>query len=213
MKLNVGETEAVVYATAFASFFVIAVYIWKPLVSTPPEIHKIMLKKYEHVRQNDEAVIQEYETRMRTMSVGTLVVLSTLFLIARADLDQREEVGILQWFGMQPTFQAIRQTAKVILLNSLLFAGEIYQIASGMVTIPHELSFTTYKNLVIAPFFEELIYRVCLFNLFLESGALSQRSCVLLLPLYFGISHLHQIFHQQRSIKKRNEARRRANPP
>lgn len=108
MKLNVGETEAVVYATAFASFFVIAVYIWKPLVSTPPEIHKIMLKKYEHVRQNDEAVIQEYETRMRTMSVGTLVVLSTLFLIARADLDQREEVGILQWFGMQPTFQAIR---------------------------------------------------------------------------------------------------------
>ncbi len=84
------------------------------------------------------------------------------------------------------------------MLNSLLFAGEIWQLARGTAEITYEANFLAFKNLFCAPLFEELLYRVCLINMFVESGALSVRSSVLLLPFFFAISHLHHIFDQKR---------------
>ena len=98
---------------------------------------------------------------------------------------------------MSINYQVIKQTLMVLLLNSILFAGEIYQIITGMVGITYTAAdLTTFKNLFFAPLFEELIYRACLINMFIESNALSPESSVLLLPFYFAISHLHHMFEQ-----------------
>lgn len=58
----------------------------------------------------------------------------------------------------------------------------------------YEANFLAFKNLFAAPLFEEILYRVCLINMFLESGALGIKTSVLLLPFFFAISHLHHIF-------------------
>ena len=131
---------------------------------------------------------------MRTKSVGTLVLLAALFILCKAQLAERPEVSISRWFGLSINLQVLRQSFMVLLLNSLLFAGEAWQIARGMAPILYEYDLTAFKNLVMAPILEEFLYRVCLINMFIESGALGPHNCVLLLPFFFAISHLHHIF-------------------
>ena len=45
MKLNISETEAFIYSLILSSLFVLSVYIWKPIVTPPPEIKQMWLKK------------------------------------------------------------------------------------------------------------------------------------------------------------------------
>ena len=84
MKLNITEAEAFIYSTIFASLFVLSVYIWKPIATPPAYITQIWMKKWYHLTQNEKKAIEEYEVRMRCTSVGTLVVLSFLFLLGRS---------------------------------------------------------------------------------------------------------------------------------
>ena len=81
-----------------------------------------------------------------------------------------------------------------LILNSLLFAGEIWQLVRNMTEVNYGWNLIAFKNLLCAPLFEEFIYRICLINMFIESGALGPSSSVLLLPFFFAISHLHQMF-------------------
>jgi membrane protease YdiL (CAAX protease family) len=50
-----------------------------------------------------------------------------------------------------------------------------------------EISLLNFKNLILAPFFEEFIYRVVIINIFLEADIMSVNKCVLITPLFFGI--------------------------
>ena len=56
------------------------------------------------------------------------------------------------------------------------------------------LDLTTAKDILIAPLLEEFIYRACLINIFMETGVFSDLYCVLVLPSFFAISHLHHVF-------------------
>ena len=76
---------------------------------------------------------------MRIRSVGTLCVLAFIFLCFMADFDKRTEVGVLRWFGLAINQEVVKHTLMVILLNSILFAGEIYQIARGMTDLRYDL--------------------------------------------------------------------------
>jgi membrane protease YdiL (CAAX protease family) len=53
-----------------------------------------------------------------------------------------------------------------------------------------EFDLLTLKNVIIAPFFEEFIYRVVIINIFLEADVMSVNKCVLILPLFFAIGKL-----------------------
>jgi hypothetical protein len=50
-----------------------------------------------------------------------------------------------------------------------------------------EFSLLNFKNIILAPFFEEFIYRVVIINIFLEANVMSVNKCVLILPLFFAI--------------------------
>jgi prenyl protein peptidase len=65
-----------------------------------------------------------------------------------------------------------------------------------------KLDFTTVKTIFFAPVFEEFIYRSCLINIFIEAGIYSPSTCVLVVPFFFAISHLHHVFQQQRQQRK-----------
>lgn len=126
--------------------------------------------------------------------MGTLTLLSLIFIVFRSSLGERNEIGIFTWFGLTLNLQSIKHVLMVLILNTLLFAGEIWQIFRGIATVEYKLDLLAFKNLFCAPIFEELIYRACLINMFIESGALGPVSSVLLLPFFFAISHLHHMF-------------------
>jgi membrane protease YdiL (CAAX protease family) len=94
---------------------------------------------------------------------------------------------------------ALKATVIVVLLNSVLFMGEIFQIVKQMTRIHYRPNLFALKNLVIAPFCEEFIYRVCLINLSIESKAFTPTEAVLVLPVFFAISHLHHVIMQRKN--------------
>lgn len=63
-----------------------------------------------------------------------------------------------------------------------------------------EINLLTLKNIILvrktffksiqAPFFEELIYRAVILNIFIEADVMSINKCVLILPIFFAIGIL-----------------------
>jgi hypothetical protein len=198
MKLDVSPQGALFYCSVLATFFVLAVYIWKPIYD-PPSFGKLEPRKQTLNRDRTEGRLkrentqkqQEFEIKMRCQSVGTLCFLAMLYFILVADHSRRPDVSIAAWFGLKIDLQVILFTLKALMLNSVLFAGEILQLATGMTRVHHKPGIETFKNLVVAPLFEEFIYRVCMINLMVESQSLDEVRSVLVLPLFFAASHLH----------------------
>ena len=60
---------------------------------------------------------------------------------------------------------------------------------------------------ILAPFFEEFIYRVVIINIFLEANIMSVNKCVLILPIFFAIgnsnfslnfiAHAHHLYRER----------------
>ncbi|TNV86749.1 hypothetical protein FGO68_gene4131 [Halteria grandinella] len=66
----------------------------------------------------------------------------------------------------------------------------------------YEFSLLNFKNLFLAPFFEEFIYRVVIINIFLEADVMSVNKCVLICPLFFAIAHIHQLWRDRNLPKE-----------
>ena len=196
MKLEVSETEAYLYSFVLASFFVIAVYIWKPIYNPPYDLKKIRKDKLTQTQQKQ---IEQFETKMRTQSVGTLCFFALLTIIMLADHAQRPQVSILNWFAFSLSSRVLKYTVYAVVLNTVLFMGEVFQYLKGMEQVHYKLDFTALKNLLLAPLFEEFIYRVCIINLFLESKALEPSTAAVVCPLFFSVSHAHHVFSERRS--------------
>ena len=111
-----------------------------------------------------------------------------------ADHSQRTNVSMMSWFGLKIDADVLKYMVCGLALNSVLYMGEIFQIYKGMVRIGYTYDILAFKNLVVAPLFEEFIYRVCLINMFMEAKALNEHEAVYYLPVYFALSHLHHIF-------------------
>jgi hypothetical protein len=67
-----------------------------------------------------------------------------------------------------------------------------------MTRISYKFDILAAKNLVAAPAFEEFIYRVCLINFCIESGALTTTEAVYIMPIFFAISHLHHAIAERK---------------
>lgn len=179
-------------STLYASFFVVAVYIWKPFVRTPYNIKQLQKKKQHQLKSSEWEQLEDYLSMQRTKSVGTLCLIAFVSLVWLADRSARPEVGFVRWFGLTLDVAALKACINALVLNTVLFSGEIYQIIRGMTRVMHrKLDFTTVKTILFAPLFEEFIYRSCLINIFIEAGYYTPTWCVLLVPFFFAISHMH----------------------
>jgi len=107
-------------------------------------------------------------------------------------------VDLFRWFGMHFDGKISLAIANTLMLNSILFMGEIAQYFSEMQwSSVDEISLFNFKNIFLVPIFEELIFRVCLINIFIEANILSINKCVLILPLFFAVAHLHNLYRQR----------------
>ena len=70
--------------------------------------------------------VEEFEIKMRSQSVATLCFFALLVIIMSADHNQRTDVSIIKWFGLKIDLEAIKYTFRCLMLNSVLFAGEIF---------------------------------------------------------------------------------------
>ena len=70
--------------------------------------------------------VEEFEIKMRSQSVGTLCFFSLLTIIMIADHNARPDCSILTWFGLKFDLKALKFTLLSLLLNSVLFMGEIF---------------------------------------------------------------------------------------
>lgn len=99
----------------------LAVYIWRPIYKPPYET-----KEDAKLSKQQTKLVEEFEIKMRTQSVGTLCFATFLGITLMSDQAQRPDVTVLQWFGLKIDSNVIVATASALLLNSVLFMGEIY---------------------------------------------------------------------------------------
>ena len=85
MKFVLVGYEAALYSTVISSFFVLAVYVWKPFVKAPYAIKLITKKKPNQVTAKELHAVEMFELKMRTASVCVLSLLAFLFIFYRAD--------------------------------------------------------------------------------------------------------------------------------
>eukprot|EP00347_Sterkiella_histriomuscorum_P020788 403336457 len=189
MKLEVEPVEAVILGFGFSSLFVLSLYFWKFFEGKKPASQVY-----------DENSTQELLKRITSVVVFSFACMS--FINIRADHRQRQDVELVRWFGLQFNGNIAFAIANTAMLNSILFLGEIVQYFVGMKENQYdEISLLGFKNIVLAPMFEEFIFRGCLINIFVEANIMSLNKCVLILPAFFAIAHLHHLF-QQRHLPK-----------
>ena len=137
MRLDITELGAFALSTLFASTFVVSVYIWKPFTKRPPELLKIWQKPKYQLTRLERDMIDAYENKMRIRSVGTLCILAAVLICVMADMGDRPQVGVLRWFGLSIDKDALKHTLMVLVLNSVFFSGELYQLFRGMTWFNH----------------------------------------------------------------------------
>ena len=72
---------------------------------------------------------------LRAVSTGLFVIMAACYLIAKSDRNKRPEVSISKWFGLSLSAEALFSTLWVLMINTMLFAGEVWQMARGYVAI------------------------------------------------------------------------------
>eukprot|EP00026_Physarum_polycephalum_P010988 Phypoly_transcript_11177.p1 GENE.Phypoly_transcript_11177~~Phypoly_transcript_11177.p1 ORF type:complete len:276 (+),score=32.03 Phypoly_transcript_11177:273-1100(+) len=79
------------------------------------------------------------------------------------------------------------------LLTAILFAGPLLQsFFDGFDMLEYQPGLQTFRNLVVGPITEEIVFRACMCPVLL-AGGFSPTTTILIVPLFFGIAHLHHI--------------------
>ena len=132
-----------------------------------------------------------------TASCAISIVIAVFTLSHFAQLPRSEIVQLLGWYPYPC------ESLKCLALTAILFAGPFFEKAiiegrwKSWVTLqPAFNELTTVigvRNLVFGPISEELMFRSLLVPVFLHSPQ-SPTTTIFVLPLYFGIAHLHHFY-------------------
>jgi prenyl protein peptidase len=95
------------------------------------------------------------------------------------------------WLGLRLTPRAVLLPAVVSLS---MYTGPLLQIIQGRSPVPYCKAdlHIKFRNLLIAPLVEELLFRGCIVRI-LASAQFHPATITLVAPLFFGLAHLHHI--------------------
>ncbi|KAL5629375.1 hypothetical protein BROUX41_001982 [Berkeleyomyces rouxiae] len=135
-----------------------------------------------------------------TLSTAACTIVSYI-IISRAPEGARSGLDALALMGCWPL--GVSETARILLLNSLLFAGPIFEslvIEGGWralvdgVTIGSVWSnLQNRRNLVVGPITEEALFRSAAVPLFVIAGVSPVRT-IFVTPILFGLAHVHHFY-------------------
>lgn len=185
----ISYTTALFCAFLYTAFFVAPYYLSPTLRATS-----------EHGR--DSPTIIRARVRAAGLTVAASVLVTTYLLAIKGHATPQD---VLRLYGVWPVH--LLDMGKVLGLAMVLYTGPLYEnlIVDGgwrcltPKTFKAELfdSWTGYRNLLVAPIAEELVFRSASVPLFLLAK-LSPTRIVLTIPLIFGLAHFHHIFDQLR---------------
>ena len=109
-------------------------------------------------------------------------------------------------------FHTVPQIAYVVVLNSVLFVGNIYYMCRyvDVRELIHSKfeegeRVSTIKTLIVAPFIEEAVYTMFLYSCFLKLGLVGDLYFTLVSSIFFGLSHMHMRWESIKDTFKNKE--------
>ncbi|THY66628.1 CaaX prenyl proteinase Rce1 [Aureobasidium pullulans] len=163
------------------------------------------LRSNSIANRNTPSVIQ---ARIRAViwSCVTSVVITVCVLSFKGHVAPRE---VLHLLGVYPV--SILDTAKSFLLVAILFAGPLFERAVvegewrswGAVTVKETVydDLIGWRNLVVGPVSEELVFRSLAISLFILAQT-SARRITFTSPLIFGVAHVHHLHETINSSRR-----------
>ena len=142
------------------------------------------------------------QIRARFWASGSAAAMSLIALLLLFGDHFPQNAHFAEWVGLLPK-RAIPTTLKSLLLAMLLFAGPFAVQAARCIAHPpptlkdkvwalfpnamHFRGVVFVRNIIVAPFIEELVFRCCTLPVYIMSG--SKR--IFPLALLFGLAHIH----------------------
>jgi len=139
--------------------------------------------------------------KQRFVSVILSSIFSTLFLTFWINANDWERISVwdyLRWLGIHSD-AILEAIVFPLVLVIVLFIGPIVLTydsileSFSLTSIKSNFSsLISWRNLFLGPLTEEYVFRACMCPLFLSSG-FSFSTTVFVIPLFFGVAHLHHI--------------------
>ncbi|KAF2262903.1 CaaX prenyl protein-like proteinase Rce1 [Lojkania enalia] len=151
-------------------------------------------------RQLSRDAPSSIRARIRAVTFSCVIstALTVLILHQYGNASPRE---VLKMFGVWPI--SFLDTARTLLLVIILFAGPLFEFAIVDGGLKHWIrgthiqevlrSWIGYRNFVVGPVSEELIWRALIIPLHILAK-FSGKQIIFLTPLYFGIAHVHHLY-------------------
>ena len=144
--------------------------------------------------------------------VGISLLLCLLLLVSRGIFGDFEVISSFAGY-LCVGWQSLGQIAWAVLVNTVLFAGNIYhlfthsslrELVSGHLEPSERIS--TLKTLVVAPFVEEAVYTVYLYCCYRKWNLEGDAYFALVSSAFFGISHMHMKWEEIKVIFRNKKA-------
>jgi prenyl protein peptidase len=196
----ISSSVALLCAFLFTAFYVAPFYISKTLRSTS-------------LASRDSPSVIRARVKAVTLASAACAVVNVYILAIHGQATPRD---VLRLWGIWPI--SFFDIAKLLGLVSVLFVGPLFKslIAEGEwreitpSNIKAELydSWIGYRNIIVAPVSEELVFRSLVISLYLLAKV-SPTRIVFTTPLIFGMAHLH---HLAANIRGRTPPGRKSPP-
>jgi len=198
----ISPRAALLCALLFTAFYVAPFYLSPTLRSVS-------------IASRDSPSVIRARVRSVTLACIACAVVNIYILAVLGHANPRD---VLRLWGVWPIHPA--DIVKLLGLSAVLFAGPLFKtlVAEGEwrslitpSTLKAELldSWTGYRNLIVAPASEELVFRSLVISLYLLAKVPPTR-IVFTTPLIFGMAHLH---HLAANLRSQTPANRKCPPP
>jgi prenyl protein peptidase len=186
----ISPRAALLCAFLFTAFYVAPFYLSPTLRSVS-------------IASRDSPSVIRARVRSVTLACIACAVVNVYILAVLGHATPRD---VLSLWGVWPIY--FLDTLKPVALTLVLFVGPLFKtlVAEGEwrnitpSSIKTELfdSWTGYRNIIVAPLSEELVFRSLVISLYLLAKV-SPTRIVFTTPLIFGMAHLHHLYTNLRS--------------
>mmetsp|Transcript_80499 Transcript_80499/g.227885 ORF Transcript_80499/g.227885 Transcript_80499/m.227885 type:complete len:291 (-) Transcript_80499:161-1033(-) len=193
LLLQVSPASAVLGSCALSSNFVVSLYLWK-------------LAGYRDTNRDDTGTIQR-----RFLSALLSCCCSALLVYGLArPAEGAPGLSLLELLGLRAA-DVGRACAQCLGLTAVLFVGPLVQhlvaVAEGdspCVALPGG-PWVALRNLVLAPFTEEFVFRACVVRLWL-AASFPTGVIIFCSPLCFALAHAHHFVEHVRRLGHKQTA-------
>ncbi|KAF2742151.1 Abi-domain-containing protein [Sporormia fimetaria CBS 119925] len=181
----ISPTAAAILSVSFTLLYILPFYL-SPFTRPSQQLHR------------DAPASIRARTRAVTVSTFLCIALAAYVLRQYKHASLSDTLRLMGWYPV-----SLVDTARTILLVAILFAGPLFEAGivdggwknwiRGTPLLDAVSSWVGYRNYLVGPLTEELIWRALVIPLH-RIAHVTPTHLIFLTPLYFGIAHLHHLY-------------------